>query len=185
MIGGEFLDAVPLHIELFEALYRLRHVRFLESCPLSKAEFMTLGIIARYHREHPDETGIYVSALADYMHCSAPAASRTLRHLEERGLLRREADQADRRNTCVILTEEGRRTLDETFIHLNDRISRVIQRMGKDNMRCLIDQLDRLADAIQEEQQRSEPNAEYSQVSEKTRRLRPHHRGPSGGAGVL
>ena len=179
------MNAVPLHIELFEALYRLGHVRFFESGPLSKDEFMTLGMLSRYHRKFPDRPGIYVSELAEHMHCSAPAASRTLRHLEERGLLRREADRADRRNTCVILTEEGRRALEETFALLNDSIARVIQRMGEDNMRDLIGHLNRLASIIQEEQQRSEPNAEHSQVSEKTRRLRPHHRGPSGGAGVL
>lgn len=174
-----------LYIQLFEALYRVGRVRFLEVGPLSLAEFMTLGIIARYHKAHPDETGIYVSTLADYMRCSSPAASRTLRHLEERGLLRREVDQADRRSTYVILSGAGQQALDEMLGQLRAVADRVTQRMGADNMRNLIDQLNRLADAIQEEQQRSEPNAEHSQVSEKTRRLRPRHRGPSGGAGVL
>lgn len=179
------MEQSHLHIELFEALHRLGHTQMADFGPLTKVEFFTLSMLVRDRTEHPERSGMYVSELAERMHCSSPAASRTLRHLEERGLLRREVDRADRRSTFVILTGAGEQALQESWSLLNAAAVHVTQRMGEANMRNLIDQLNRLADIILEEQQRSELNAEYSQVSEKTRRLSARHRSPAGGTGIL
>jgi len=52
---------------------------------------------------------IRLSALADRLRIAARSATEVVDALESRGLVQREADPADRRATCVVLTEEGRR----------------------------------------------------------------------------
>jgi DNA-binding MarR family transcriptional regulator len=52
-----------------------------------------------------------MSALADLANASLSRLSHLVKRLEERGLVRREADRADGRFTNAILTEEGFRVL--------------------------------------------------------------------------
>lgn len=52
---------------------------------------------------------IRLSALADLMFIVPRSVTQVVDALEERGLVRREADPVDRRATCVVPTPEGRR----------------------------------------------------------------------------
>jgi DNA-binding MarR family transcriptional regulator len=47
------------------------------------------------------------SAIADYIGIIRPAASRTLKQMDENGLLKRSAGDIDKRSTTVALTERG------------------------------------------------------------------------------
>jgi DNA-binding MarR family transcriptional regulator len=60
--------------------------------------------------QSPERT-LRMSALADLANASLSRLSHLVKRLEERGLVRREADRADGRFTNAILTEEGFRVL--------------------------------------------------------------------------
>ena len=59
-----------------------------------------------FHLEHGD--GLTQLELAKKAHLSAPTVSVTLKRMESDGLLHRESDEKDQRNTRVYLTAEGR-----------------------------------------------------------------------------
>ena len=58
-------------------------------------------------RRKGQDGAIYVSDLAKELHQPLPAISRSLRMMEQDGLIQREADPADRRKTLVRITPEG------------------------------------------------------------------------------
>ncbi len=74
---------------------------------ITHGEFITLQMVHRYMKNHPDEHGIGVSELARCSYMSPPAMSRTLKSVEEKGLAVRMVDKKNRRKTYVCLTDEG------------------------------------------------------------------------------
>ncbi|WGI20979.1 MarR family transcriptional regulator [Amylibacter sp. IMCC11727] len=55
------------------------------------------------------------SAIADYIGIIRPAASRTLKQMDQKGLLHRKNGQTDKRTTTVALTDQGRDVLDRSM----------------------------------------------------------------------
>ena len=71
---------------------------------------------------------------------------RTLRGLEQRGLVDRAVDRIDRRNTYVMLTPAGEAARADTIRELDGYTRRVLERMGREDMETLIRLWNRLAD---------------------------------------
>jgi DNA-binding MarR family transcriptional regulator len=69
---------------------------------LTAQQFWTLVAVG----EHP---GISQARIAARVRADAPSVSRALSSLHARGLVRTQADEADRRRTCVFLTPAGKR----------------------------------------------------------------------------
>lgn len=55
------------------------------------------------------------SAIADYIGIIRPAASRTLKQMDQKGLLHRKDGATDKRTTTVALTNQGRELLDRSM----------------------------------------------------------------------
>ena len=72
----------------------------LESCP--KCHFIMLEGVLMTIEEHGQNGTIYVSDLAAAVKQPLPAVSRTLRQLEQDGLIERITDPHDRRKTLVL-----------------------------------------------------------------------------------
>ena len=92
-------------LELAEQFRRIRH---LTSCimsysGLSHSEFCLISII----KAHEEQGGVIVSDIVSEMKVTPPAVSRSLKSLESRGLLHRETNALNHRNTTVCLTEKG------------------------------------------------------------------------------
>ncbi|WP_130871273.1 MarR family winged helix-turn-helix transcriptional regulator [Intestinimonas massiliensis (ex Afouda et al. 2020)] len=139
--------------QLSQALRRL--VNTCHSLPtggLPMGEFLMLQLIRHRREEQPEAKGVYVSELTRCIHVSSPAVSRTLRRLEEKGLAERRTDPGDRRTTFVVLTEEGEALLALCREQTGELARRVEARMGADELRALVTQLNRLSQAVQEEQ---------------------------------
>lgn len=62
----------------------------------------------------------------------------TLRALEQRGYIRREPSEHDRRRVEVIVTEEGRRRASEHFDELLDMVGGFLEELGERDARDLI-----------------------------------------------
>ena len=73
---------------------------------LAIVEYQVLAMLS----ERPQRT-MRMSALADVTNASLSRLSRVVTRLEDRGLVRREADPTDGRFTDAILTDEGYRTI--------------------------------------------------------------------------
>ena len=104
---------------------------------------------------------IWVSELVRRIHTPAPAVSRTLGSLEQKGYVRRAVDCADRRKTCVRVTPEGKGVLDGGFARFSDSCNGIFQTLGPDKSRQLIALLKELEAAMeaQELDGRAPPSA--------------------------
>lgn len=123
---------------------------------LTRNEFIALNVIHGYAKEHKEVKGIYVSGLAAAMNSSAPAISRLLRTLEERGLIERSVDRKDRRNTFVSMTDSGERIRKEGMNRLGKVFVNVIHRMGNESMEVMLRMFEEFARILEEEAKRAE-----------------------------
>jgi len=73
---------------------------------LSPMEFCAIGAFLEFEKNH-DGSHITVNRLAKDMDMSMPLASRMLKNLETRGLIKRVTDEHCRRNTLIIISEKG------------------------------------------------------------------------------
>ena len=111
-VARDLLEVVPHFMAMLHADMR--------SCVVGEhpAHFRTLISLAH----HP----MTVGELAERFGVSAPTASRTVTHLEERGWVRRVRDERDRRRHTIELTAKGRSYLrnarDTTERHIADML---------------------------------------------------------------
>ena len=139
-----------LQAEFMKAAHRLKKDRmeFLFE-EISQREFMMLERIIG-HESTPDK-GIFVSELAQLLHVSTPAVSRMLKSLEDKKLIQRTVDSADRRNTMIFVTPFGFEVLEKQEAILDQMMGSVVRKMGYEKMEQLISLWNCLADHIEKE----------------------------------
>lgn len=89
---------------------------------LSRTELRFLGVVAE-HGPLP------ITALGAVLHVSQPTASRTLRRLENEGLVRRSGDSADARVARFELTRAGRDVRDRFEAHMAVQMEEALEGM--------------------------------------------------------
>ena len=118
----------------------------LAGCP--KCHFPMLeALMHSIHHKGQDGT-IYVSDLAKDVHQPLPAISRSLRILEQDGLIRRDADPADRRKTLVRVTPKGYEACEQCEEALSDYFTCVMARLEPEQVAQLNALRGALMDAI-------------------------------------
>lgn len=124
--------------------------QFMNSIPLrtgiSHSEFCLLNIIA-YSSDSGD--GMTVSAIAAELDVTPPAVSRSLKSLESRGLVTRETNLINRRNTMVRLTEKGRELLEDSRRQMDAVMERVNEKMGEERKSKLCELLSEMTEIIE------------------------------------
>ena len=138
--------------EIFRALHRFGRLntgQLIEMEGLTQGEFFGLAMLHEHLKEHPE--GMHVRELADKARVSPPRVSRMLRDMEEKGLIERRIDRDDRRNTYIFLTEQGEEAWNRTAARLSTFLDRVVDRMGPENIRTMIDLWNRFADILEDE----------------------------------
>lgn len=91
-----------------------------------------------------------VSELVQELPVPAPAVSRSLKNLEQMGYVERFADETDRRNTLVRLTEHGE-AMQKSCKETMDAFTReIFFRMGHQEVRSLLDSLQLLMTTIED-----------------------------------
>jgi DNA-binding MarR family transcriptional regulator len=116
---------------------------------LSKGRFIVLHAIDAITSKEEASGGVSVSMIAETMHASLPAVSRMLRMLEKQGLIERFSDPRDRRNTLVILTDEGRSVHDEASELLTEYVDIIVDDIGAERVRSLIAELEHCTGAME------------------------------------
>ncbi|BAJ30235.1 MULTISPECIES: MarR family transcriptional regulator [Kitasatospora] len=105
MSEDDLLAVSQLRSSAMRLARRLRHQRVEES--LSPTEMGVLGTLARCGKATPGE-------LARREHVQPPSMTRIIAMLEEKGLVRREPHQEDRRQVVVSSTEQAEEILNES-----------------------------------------------------------------------
>lgn len=135
--------------KLVEQFRRMR--QFMNSIPLrtgiSHSEFCLLHIIVEDSSDSSD--GMTVSAIAAALDVTPPAVSRSLKSLESRGLVTRETNLINRRNTMVRLTEKGRELLEDSRRQMDTVMERVNEKMGEERKNQLCELLSEMTEIIE------------------------------------
>lgn len=132
----------------YKLIEQFRRVRqFMNSVPLktgiSHSEFCLLNIIM------DGKDGITVSEIAAELDVTPPAVSRSLRSLESRGLITRETNLLNRRNTMVRLTAEGRSFLEISRRQMDKVMEYVDEKMGGERKKQLYELLAEMTNIIE------------------------------------
>ena len=91
-----------------------------------------------------------MAALAEALGVTPPTASRLCDRLVRKGLIRRRADRADRRQVRVALTEPGRRLVDVVTERRRQELARLLSSVPPDARRSVVDGLQLLTVAAGE-----------------------------------
>lgn len=119
---------------------------------ISQMEFLTLYMINRHGEPHDgEERCIHVSAIANILKISSPAASRLIKGLVEKELAVRITDNNDRRNTYVYLTESGKELLESDEHKVREFSVKVAERIGRGKLARLCVLTAELGGAVEEE----------------------------------
>ena len=110
---------------------------------ISHSEFCLLNIIM------DRKDGITVSEIAAEFDVTPPAVSRSLRSLESRGLITRETDLLNRRNTMVRLTADGRSFLEISRRQMDKVMEYVDEKMGGERKKQLYELLAEMTNIIE------------------------------------
>lgn len=118
---------------------------------LRKSEFVMLEIIERENGNR--EQGVLASDIAKRLRITAPAVSKMLRSMEEKGYVERRVDEKDRRNTRVSITPDGKEAEQQVRRQMQEFITGVIERLGEERTKELIHLMNRYTEIMQEENQ--------------------------------
>ena len=140
-----------LYGKLYEALGRLKRLRISNLFPeMTKTDCMTLLAIDHFNKEKDDGV-LTVSELAEKIHMKPSAVSRTLKGLDDRGLIERTVNRADRRNTYVTVSEKGHEEWKRMEAQGLAFAQAVFSRMSAEDVEHLISYVNRFASVAEEE----------------------------------
>lgn len=145
-MAGEFKMQTDDKYKLVEQFRRMR--QFMNAVPLktgiSHSEFCMLNIIM----DCKDD--ITVSEIAAELDVTPPAVSRSLKSMESRGLIKRETNLLNRRNTMVRLTEAGREFLEASRRQMDAVMEHVSEKMGEERKIQLYELLKEMTEIIEQ-----------------------------------
>lgn len=131
------------HFEILEIFYKFKNLHFNKILPKD----ITHGeCFAMMKLKEVESTNITFSSLANELQISTPALSRTIKHLIEKGYVKRIEDKIDRRNSFLKLTKKGNDTIKKVKINMKDYSKNIYKKLGEkrfnDFINCLNDLYD-------------------------------------------
>ncbi len=120
---------------------------FLEQ--LSGGEFMLMASFLTYEKE----TGkhITVNELASRMEVTVPAVSRSLKRLEERGLIKRIIGEECKRNTFVTISDKGKELFDINREAIEFMVDKLIAVLTVEEIEASINFSNKVASVLESE----------------------------------
>jgi homoprotocatechuate degradation regulator HpaR len=89
-----------------------------------------------------------IGELAECVFILKPSATRTIKNLEERGIVSRTRSSTDQRRASIALTDRGRRVFDELAPHSELEYARITKLIGAADTQELYDLLRRVTDKL-------------------------------------
>ena len=141
--------------ELVQAMFRLKKMmnrglgRDLDNANITMSEFILMREVAKNTKESYNPMAL--TEVREYLSVSKAAVSQIINSLEKRGYLTREVDVNNRRNIIVVLTEAGQEVYQKKNQEFFDRFEKVIQGIGETNISHFIAMINKMADAMGEQ----------------------------------
>ena len=85
-----------------------------------------------------------VTDLSEMMMVSKPTASRMINTLCDKGMLKKKADDQDRRLVFLVLTPRGKRVVEEMQARQREFISRILSRMPAAEMKAFLETIEKI-----------------------------------------
>lgn len=128
------MEAAGINQDITETLIMLKSIRLSHIIAgITPNEYISLRIIqALINKSQGD--GVHISQIGSELEISAPAVSKMLKGLEEKGLIRREVDFENRRNTFVFLTKKGIAIKANADNSLNAFFKNVYAKVGREDI---------------------------------------------------
>lgn len=125
---------------------------------ISHSEFGLMNVIS----DNITPDGVTVSQIAEAMDITPPAVSRTLKVLDEKGLIERRTNVLNRRSTIVTLTEKGEKILNSAKKNMLSMMDFVKKQMGEERVgefNCLFGEvLEHMAEYIKQKEESDDQN---------------------------
>lgn len=121
-------------LQQLEGLMSVQRRAFCSHLPQREVSLPQLHLLMVLQQDGP----ITVSELAHLLHVSAPSASAILDRMEERGLVHRVRDLADRRVVHIEMADHGRSVVEELTWMRQDQLQRLLGAMTEEELRALI-----------------------------------------------
>lgn len=141
--------------ELASIIYRMK-LLIKKNCRdsiVSPTEFCVMVFIKE--QEKISNEPITISKLMEEMGSSLPAVSRQVRSLEQKGFIERKMNGKDRRVTNIFLTEAGEHYMKEMLKERNMRMEYIVNKMGEENVKDFLHQLQKLYQILEEMEEES------------------------------
>lgn len=80
---------------------------------------------------------------------SAPSVSRTLKNLEEKGLIERDLDKNDRRSVRIIVTETGERRVNSVLNYVFTTMDKALGEFTREELTVMVELHEKLVRSIE------------------------------------
>lgn len=117
---------------------------------INSNEYLSLKILISLHDKSADHT-VHVSDITKELRISAPSVTKILNGLELKGLITRETDKTNRRNTIVFVTEKGVFVKKQNDLVISEFIADVYSKVGRENIIQFLHLSEIIRNAIDEE----------------------------------
>lgn len=144
-------DNSKLIYELIYHKYLIDSDRAYLFTEIKQSDYIALHMLDSSTTEGGESDRIYLSDIAQMMDISIFKASKQVRKLKDRGLVRWSHDGAGDEGTYVTITPSGRELMQRQKEILDGYYSRVISRYGADNLWQLLELMDGLEKIMHEE----------------------------------
>lgn len=136
----------------FQMMSRFWHMRIPERLGmLPRSEHIVLEMLLTHEQEGGPDASLSSACIARRLKVTAPAISRTMRLLRERGFIDMEPDPRDRRGARIRLTEAGRRSLESDRERLETFMARAASGLSPGELEQFFSTFDRLYDSMTQE----------------------------------
>lgn len=131
------------------SLIRLMNVKsnVLGECCSSHSEIMLLYVALDCFAERGEH--ITAAQAAKMMNVSAPSVSRTLKNLEEKGLIERGLDKNDRRSVRIVVTETGERRVNSVLNYVFTTMDKALSEFTDEELTAMVELHGKLVRSIE------------------------------------
>ena len=111
---------------------------------MTHSELMTMSRLKEL--ASPGEQGVTISVISQSLKVTSPTVTQLINSLEEKGLVSRSIDPADRRSVRVVLTDRGGVVIQEASERFFSLHSGLVEHLGKEKSLVLIELLSECID---------------------------------------
>jgi DNA-binding MarR family transcriptional regulator len=152
--------AEDLKVELIQSIFyfkKMIHKEFSRESLNNKINMTELIIMKEIvNNTTMSNENVEISDLKKYLSLSKGAISQSLSSLEKKGYINRKENENNRRSIIVTLTDNGRKIMKDHYSQFTDKIEKIVERLGEDNVKQLIKIVNKMTEISNEINQESE-----------------------------